>query len=223
LLSPWPLVCRRRLKTTVIGERMRMKRAILIMIGLQLAGCLPEGPDNSFIESGDEYGVTADKGVHHVPAIAGKVVRGVSDQTRWDDSFGRWFGRVGEIMQIPLELDQGDRLISASSRIIEVVDHVSMRLWRIDANSQSPSRTQIGATQTSVGGGLYETLTISGLAEDVPGGFVNYYVEFTVTNDGGGGVQVFGVTYDASPPTIDSAAAPDLVADVEHRAPRTAP
>lgn len=196
-----------------------MKRAILILMVLQTSGCLPDGPDNSFIEPGDEYLVVAEKGLRQIPAIAGKVVRGVSDQTRWDDSFGRWFGRVGEIMQIPLELDQGDRVSSVSSRVIEVVDHVSMRLWRINANSQSPTRTQIGTTQTSVGGGLYETLTISGIAEDVPGGFVSYYVEFTVTNDGGGGVQVFGVTYDAAPPTVmDSTAAPDLIADVEHRA-----
>jgi hypothetical protein len=148
-----------------------------------------------------------------LPAIAGKVVRGVSDQTRWDDSFGRWLGRVGEIMQIPLELDEGNRITSVSARVLEAVDHVSMRLWRIDANAQTPSRTQLGATQTSVGGGLYETLAISGLAEDVPAGFVDYYVEFTVTNDGGGGVQVFGIAYDAATPVsvLDSVTAPRSV------------
>jgi hypothetical protein len=136
----------------------------------------------------------------HLPALAGKIVSGVNDGSRWSDTQGTWLGQIGEILQIPLAVEQGDRISSVSARVLEVVDHVSMRLWRMDANSTSPTRTQIGATQTSVGGGIHETLTISGLAENVPAGFVNYYIEFTVTNDGGGGVQVFAVTYNVSRP-----------------------
>jgi hypothetical protein len=135
-----------------------------------------------------------------VPALAGQIVNGVNDSTRWGDTLGTWLGQIGEVLQIPLALDQGDRLSSVSSRVIEVVDHVSMRLWRVDANGSSPNRTQIGATQTSVGGGVHETLTISGLSENISAGFMNYYVEFTVTNDGGGGAQVYGVTYNVSHP-----------------------
>ena len=138
----------------------------------------------------------------HASAQTGQIVSGVNDGTSWGDTLGQWLGAVGEVLQIPLVMRQKDRLHSVSARVLDA-EQIEMRIWRVDATTGSITRTQVGATQTSVGGGVPETMTISGLAEDVGTGLITHYVEFTVIDDAGtsSDAQVFGVIYNVSHPT----------------------
>lgn len=137
---------------------------------------------------------------HHLPALAGKIVAGTNSAAKWSDTLGAWVGVVGEVLQIPLAVRQKDRIHSVSARVLENADKIQMRLWRVDASTATPDQTQVGTTQTSATGGSPQTLTISGLSEDVGSLMISYYVELTVTAGSGGGAQVFGTIYNVSHP-----------------------
>jgi hypothetical protein len=90
---------------------------------------------------------------------------------------------VSGIIRVPLRrLLVGERITSVACRLVDnnPIDHVTLKLFRLDDTAVSPAGVQIGATQTSVNGSV-QLLTLSGLTETVLAGRT-YYVEMEVTH-----------------------------------------
>lgn len=91
-----------------------------------------------------------------------------------------WFTQsgvgAGDAVSFPVSLVAGDRVSAVSAIVDDEGGSVSISLWR--SVPLSNTNTQIGGTDASSGGGTPETISVTGLTEDVSSGrFLTVQIE----------------------------------------------
>lgn len=104
--------------------------------------------------------------------------------------------QLNEVFLVNLDMHEGERLTQVQARVLPdgAGDIIRMRVYRVDASGSGiPSRTQLGADQSSVSGTTSQTLTQSGLTETVGTSLFTYHVEFVTTAVVVNAVNVTGI------------------------------
>lgn len=162
--------------------KLRSPNSLAASYEFVLPAALPAASEALAISSTGQViaGVRRTQKVRKIPASASQIVGAVTfDATlafaiMTNSSHALW---------VPLELMEGERLVTVVGRVKETVngDSLFMALWRLDHSGTATTRTQIGASQTSVdNGGVLQSLTLSGLTETADNSQRTYVLEFNV-------------------------------------------
>jgi hypothetical protein len=116
-----------------------------------------------------------------IPAMAGKAMSNTGAPVgNFDDAHGEFqVQNVSHVLWIPIELKQGERLLSVAA-IVDPggVAVASMRLHRINVVANPIVKTGIGSPVDSDGTSNHQTLTLAGLTELAGATPIYYAVDF---------------------------------------------
>ena len=118
----------------------------------------------------------------HIPAAAGVQVAGTAMTWETADDAIKTTA-TNNVFRIPITVNEGERILEVKAKVQTTAagDTVTMStLKRTDYTSGAGTTASLGSTSTTSAPPSVVTLSTGGIAnEDVPSGFVQYWVEFT--------------------------------------------